>query len=133
MHPFLHSLAVDCILFGRSASTFDLYFVLLLHQMGCRRGRVDAFARGLCRPTNAGGNTQHIGRECYQVQSTDKNFMVPVGGAIVAGPSSTLVDKAGEVEKCEEVERRCLTELQNKGLEPLSWPCINGPSASDSS
>ena len=29
-----------------------------------------------------------------QVQSTDKNFMVPVGGAIVAGPSSALVDKA---------------------------------------
>ena len=28
-----------------------------------------------------------------QVQSTDKNFMVPVGGAIVAGPSSALVDK----------------------------------------
>ena len=32
-----------------------------------------------------------------QVQSTDKNFMVPVGGAIVAGPSSALVDKAGRV------------------------------------
>lgn len=41
-----------------------------LVETGCRRGRVDAF-----------------------VQSTDKNFMVPVGGAIVAGPSSTLVDK----------------------------------------
>ena len=30
-----------------------------------------------------------------KVQSTDKNFMVPVGGAIVAGPAATLVDKAG--------------------------------------
>ena len=38
--------------------------------MGCRRGRVDCF-----------------------VQSTDKNFMVPVGGAIVCGPQGALVDK----------------------------------------
>ncbi|CAK9104435.1 O-phosphoseryl-tRNA(Sec) selenium transferase (Liver-pancreas antigen) (LP) (SLA-p35) (SLA/LP autoantigen) (Selenocysteine synthase) (Sec synthase) (Selenocysteinyl-tRNA(Sec) synthase) (Sep-tRNA:Sec-tRNA synthase) (SepSecS) (Soluble liver antigen) (SLA) (UGA suppressor tRNA-associated protein) (tRNA(Ser/Sec)-associated antigenic protein) [Durusdinium trenchii] len=41
-----------------------------LVETGCRRGRVDAF-----------------------VQSTDKNFMVPVGGAIVAAPSAALVDK----------------------------------------
>lgn len=41
-----------------------------LVEMGCRKGRVDAF-----------------------VQSTDKNFLVPVGGAIVAGPDATLVDQ----------------------------------------
>eukprot|EP00931_Biecheleriopsis_adriatica_P033629 TRINITY_DN19510_c0_g1_i1.p1 TRINITY_DN19510_c0_g1~~TRINITY_DN19510_c0_g1_i1.p1 ORF type:complete len:514 (-),score=96.18 TRINITY_DN19510_c0_g1_i1:190-1731(-) len=41
-----------------------------LIETGCRRGRIDAF-----------------------VQSTDKNFLVPVGGAIVAGPNSALVDK----------------------------------------
>lgn len=31
------------------------------------------------------------------VQSTDKNFMVPVGGAIVAGPDGNLVDRIGMV------------------------------------
>lgn len=41
-----------------------------LIETGCRRGRVDAF-----------------------VQSTDKNFLVPVGGAIVAAPGGQLVDK----------------------------------------
>jgi len=41
-----------------------------LIEQGCRRGRVDAF-----------------------VQSTDKNFLVPVGGAIVAGPTSDLVER----------------------------------------
>jgi len=41
-----------------------------LIETGCRRGRVDAF-----------------------VQSTDKNFLVPVGGAIVAAPDAKLVDK----------------------------------------
>lgn len=41
-----------------------------LIEQGCRQGRIDAF-----------------------VQSTDKNFLVPVGGAIVAAPQSKLVDK----------------------------------------
>lgn len=41
-----------------------------LIETGCRRGRVDAF-----------------------VQSTDKNFLVPVGGAIVAAPHSQLVER----------------------------------------
>jgi O-phospho-L-seryl-tRNASec:L-selenocysteinyl-tRNA synthase len=41
-----------------------------LIETGCRRGRVDAF-----------------------VQSTDKNFLVPVGGAIVASPQTQLVEK----------------------------------------
>jgi len=39
-------------------------------EQGCRRGRVDAF-----------------------VQSTDKNFLVPVGGAIIAAPGGELVDR----------------------------------------
>ena len=29
-----------------------------------------------------------------QVQSTDKNFLVPVGGAVIAAPKAALVDKA---------------------------------------
>lgn len=41
---------------------------------GCRTGRIDCF-----------------------VQSTDKNFLVPVGGAIVAGPNSVLVDKVSAI------------------------------------
>jgi len=45
-----------------------------LIETACRRGRVDAF-----------------------VQSTDKNFLVPVGGAIVAAPKSELVDKVSSI------------------------------------
>lgn len=45
-----------------------------LIEQGCRVGRVDAF-----------------------VQSTDKNFLVPVGGAIVAAPGGKLVDKVSEM------------------------------------
>mmetsp|Transcript_107314 Transcript_107314/g.308790 ORF Transcript_107314/g.308790 Transcript_107314/m.308790 type:complete len:523 (-) Transcript_107314:176-1744(-) len=45
-----------------------------LIEQGCRTGRVDAF-----------------------VQSTDKNFLVPVGGAIVASSSAALVDKVSEL------------------------------------
>jgi len=43
-------------------------------ETGCRRGRIDAF-----------------------VQSTDKNFLVPVGGAIVAAPEPELVDKISNI------------------------------------
>jgi O-phospho-L-seryl-tRNASec:L-selenocysteinyl-tRNA synthase len=45
-----------------------------LIEQGCRRGRIDAF-----------------------VQSTDKNFLVPVGGAIVAAPKPLLVDKISQI------------------------------------
>lgn len=45
-----------------------------LIETGCRSGRVDAF-----------------------VQSTDKNFLVPVGGAIVASPEKKLIDKISEI------------------------------------
>ena len=31
------------------------------------------------------------------VQSTDKNFMVPVGGAIVASPSSQIIEDLAKV------------------------------------
>ena len=46
----------------------------------------------------AGGEYKpYNGRVDAIVQSTDKNFMVPVGGAIVASGNSSLV---GEVSKC---------------------------------
>lgn len=45
-----------------------------LIESGCRRGRIDAF-----------------------IQSTDKNFLVPVGGAIVAAPDARLVDKVSSL------------------------------------
>jgi len=45
-----------------------------LIEQACRRGRVDAF-----------------------VQSTDKNFLVPVGGAIVAAAKPALVDKISQI------------------------------------
>lgn len=45
-----------------------------LIESGCRGGRVDAI-----------------------VQSTDKNFLVPVGGAIVAAPEKKLIDKISEL------------------------------------
>jgi len=45
-----------------------------LIETGCRRGRIDAF-----------------------VQSTDKNFLVPIGGAIVAAVGSKLVDKISNI------------------------------------
>jgi O-phospho-L-seryl-tRNASec:L-selenocysteinyl-tRNA synthase len=34
-----------------------------------------------------------LGRVDFIVQSTDKNFLVPVGGAIVASPNKSLLDK----------------------------------------
>ena len=71
-------------------------------QTGCRRGRVDAFVCVLRDILTMIRTREPRSLVCVyvcvrpqtEVQSTDKNFMVPVGGAIVAGPSSTLVDKA---------------------------------------
>lgn len=71
-------------------------------QTGCRRGRVDAFVSVLRDVLTMIRTREPRSLVCVyvcirpqtEVQSTDKNFMVPVGGAIVAGPSSTLVDKA---------------------------------------
>ena len=45
-----------------------------LVETACRVGRVDAF-----------------------VQSTDKNFLVPVGGAVVCAPDSALVDRVAQM------------------------------------
>ena len=42
-------------------------------QQGNKRGRIDAF-----------------------VQSTDKNYMVPVGGSVIAGFDAGLIDKIGQ-------------------------------------
>jgi len=45
-----------------------------LVETACRTGRVDAY-----------------------VQSTDKNFLVPVGGAVIAAPKAALVDKVSQM------------------------------------
>eukprot|EP00928_Gymnodinium_smaydae_P003655 TRINITY_DN11297_c0_g1_i1.p1 TRINITY_DN11297_c0_g1~~TRINITY_DN11297_c0_g1_i1.p1 ORF type:complete len:533 (-),score=108.44 TRINITY_DN11297_c0_g1_i1:184-1782(-) len=45
-----------------------------LIETGCRKGRIDAI-----------------------VQSTDKNFLVPVGGALVCAPDSTVIDKVSSI------------------------------------
>lgn len=37
-----------------------------------------------------------VGRVDVFIQSLDKNFMVPVGGAIIAGFDSTLIDAIGK-------------------------------------
>eukprot|EP01133_Synstelium_polycarpum_P014260 gene14260-16832_t len=52
-------------------NAYGLQCTKITHQISqsCRLGRVDAF-----------------------VQSTDKNFMVPVGGAIIAGPDKNFID-----------------------------------------
>lgn len=38
-----------------------------------------------------------VGRVDAFVQSTDKNFLVPVGGSVVAGFDSKLVEKIGRM------------------------------------
>jgi O-phospho-L-seryl-tRNASec:L-selenocysteinyl-tRNA synthase len=38
-----------------------------------------------------------IGRVDYVVQSTDKNFMVPVGGAVLSSPTPELIDQAAKL------------------------------------
>lgn len=38
-----------------------------------------------------------IGRVDLFVQSTDKNFLVPIGGAVVCGPDNGLVESVGKL------------------------------------
>jgi len=40
---------------------------------------------------------QRVGRVDAFVQSTDKNFLVPVGGAVVAGFDKLLIEKIGKL------------------------------------
>ena len=40
---------------------------------------------------------QRVGRLDVFVQSTDKNFLVPVGGAVVAGFDPVLIEKIGKL------------------------------------
>jgi len=40
---------------------------------------------------------QRVGRVDVFVQSTDKNFLVPVGGAVVAGFDTSLIEKIGKL------------------------------------
>lgn len=52
----------------------DLFFFCLLLLKGARVGRIDAF-----------------------VQSLDKNFMVPVGGAIIAGFNESFIQEISKM------------------------------------
>ncbi|RUS18840.1 soluble liver antigen/liver pancreas antigen, isoform CRA_d [Endogone sp. FLAS-F59071] len=54
-------------------------------------------AYGLASPKcmNAISEAARQGRVDLYVQSTDKNFLVPVGGAVVAGPDKGLVEEVG--------------------------------------
>jgi len=47
----------------------------------------------MCACTQA----QRVGRVDVFVQSTDKNFLVPVGGAVVAGFDTSLIEKIGKL------------------------------------
>jgi O-phospho-L-seryl-tRNASec:L-selenocysteinyl-tRNA synthase len=38
-----------------------------------------------------------IGRVDYVIQSTDKNFLVPVGGAIISSPNPALIDQVSKL------------------------------------
>jgi len=40
---------------------------------------------------------QRVGRVDVFVQSTDKNFLVPVGGAVIAGFDASLIEKIGKL------------------------------------
>lgn len=46
---------------------------------------------------NAISEAARQGRVDLYVQSTDKNFLVPVGGAVVAGPDKGLVEEVGRM------------------------------------
>ena len=48
---------------------------------------------------------QRVGRVDVFVQSTDKNFLVPVGGAVVAGFDTLLVEKIGKLYPGKQVQR----------------------------
>ena len=50
--------------------TFFIFVIYFIFLQASRKGRLDAF-----------------------VQSTDKNFMVPVGGSIIAGYSKEFIEK----------------------------------------
>ncbi|RUS15504.1 soluble liver antigen/liver pancreas antigen, isoform CRA_d, partial [Jimgerdemannia flammicorona] len=56
-------------------------------------------AYGLASPRcmNAVSEACKRGRVDLYVQSTDKNFLVPVGGAVVAGPDKGLVEEVGRM------------------------------------
>lgn len=43
-----------------------------------------------------------VGRVDAIVQSTDKNFMVPVGGAVVCGPDPSFIEQARGAVRCKE-------------------------------
>jgi len=56
---------------------------------------------------------QRVGRLDAFVQSTDKNFLVPVGGAVVAGFDTSLIEKIGKLYPgkifCHQSAVRCIS------------------------
>lgn len=64
------------------------------------------FFSGVVCLTIPPGNTRAmaVGRVDAVVQSTDKNFLVPVGGAVVCGPDATFIEQARVTP--EEISRR---------------------------
>ena len=50
-----------------------------------------------CRATcKALSRAIRVGRVDAVVQSTDKNFMVPVGGAVISGPDPKTIEAIGK-------------------------------------
>jgi len=64
---------------------------------------------------------QRVGRVDVFVQSTDKNFLVPVGGAVVAGFDAPLIEKIGKLYPGELISQcsstRIVFPLQNSYVE----------------
>lgn len=47
-----------------------------------------------------------VGRVDAVLQSTDKNFMVPVGGAVACGPDPAFIEQVGTTRPTGERERK---------------------------
>ena len=61
---------------------------------------------------------QRVGRVDVFVQSTDKNFMVPVGGAVVAAFDTSLTEKIGKLYPGQ------VLEIINVAVVKIVWYCI---------
>eukprot|EP01105_Mastigella_eilhardi_P017269 TRINITY_DN3971_c0_g1_i5.p1 TRINITY_DN3971_c0_g1~~TRINITY_DN3971_c0_g1_i5.p1 ORF type:complete len:356 (+),score=64.72 TRINITY_DN3971_c0_g1_i5:7-1074(+) len=56
----------------------------------------NAFGLQSSKVTHLLSEAMRLGRVDAIVQSTDKNFMVPVGGAIIAGPDSAFIERVSK-------------------------------------
>mgnify|MGYP001105629708 CR=1 FL=1 len=54
----------------------------------------DAQSASICKLVN---RAEAVGRVDLMIQSTDKNFMVPVGGAIVCSSNKALVQEVSKI------------------------------------